>query len=109
MAGKLNLPSVVGLSTEGLPFGITVFLQAVQDALNVLDRNTVYKDSVTVNIGSPKKRALSAQGQTFSVANTNLASGDDYVVLVSDVRTMLEDLNALRNEVTTLKNQIQGT
>lgn len=109
MVGKLNIPSVVGLSTEGLPFGIVVFLQAVQDALRTVDQSTVYKDSVTANIAPPKMRSLSAQGQTFSISGTNVASGDDYAVLVSNVRTMLEDLNSLRNEVTTLKNQLKGS
>lgn len=109
MARKLNIPSVVGLSTEGLPFGITVFLQAVQDAFNVVDNSVVYKDSVNVNITQPRLRAVSAQGQGFSVSGVNVASGDDYAVLVSNVRTILEDLTTLRNQVNTLKDQIKGT
>lgn len=110
MAGeKLTIPSVAGLNTEGLPFGVVVFLQAVEDALKVVDRNAVYKDTVRVNIASPRLRAISAQGQTFSVTGTNLASGDDYAALVGNVKAMLEDLNSLRQEVATLKSQLQGS
>lgn len=109
MTSKLTVPSIVGLDTEGLPFGIVVFLQAVQDALNTLDTNVVYKDSINANIANPRLRALSAQGQSFSISGTSLASGDDYAVLVSNVKTILEDLNSLRTEVTNLKNQIQGS
>lgn len=110
MGKKLNVPSVTGLNIEGVPFGVVVFLQAVQDALNTLDNSVVYKDDVTVNVGSPKLRALSAQGQSFSVPNVgNVASGEDYAVLVSNTRAILDDLNGLRSEVTQLKNQIKGS
>lgn len=109
MGKKLNVPSVTGLNIEGIPFGVVVFLQAVQDALNTLDNNVVYKDDITVNIGQPKLRAITAQGQTFSVSGVNVASGDDYVASVTNNRTMLEDLNALRAEVNQLKNQIKGS
>lgn len=109
MASKLNIPSVVGLGADSIPFGITVFLQAVEDALKTLDRNVVYKDSITVNINNPKLRALSAQGQSFSVSGTNLASGEDHSALVQNTAAILEDLNALRNEVATLKAQLQGS
>lgn len=109
MGRKLNVPSVTGLNIEGVPFGVVVFLQSVQDALTTIDNNVVYKDDITVNIGSPKLRALSAQGQTFSVSGVNVASGDDYVAHVVNSRTILEDLNALRAEVTQLKNQIKGS
>ena len=108
MSNKLNVPTVAG-NIEGLPFGATVFLQAVQDALTTLDNNVVYKDSITTNIGNPKLRAISAQGQAFSVSNTSLASGDDYAALVRDVKVMLEDLNSLRTEVTAIKNQLRGS
>lgn len=109
MGKKLNVPSVTGLNIEGIPFGVVVFLQAVQDALNTIDSNVVYKDDVTVNIDRPKLRALSAQGQTFSVSGVNLASGDDYAALIVNTRAILEDLNALRSEVTQLKNQLKGS
>lgn len=109
MGRKLNVPSIAGLNIEGLPFGVVVFLQAVQDALTTVDNNVVYKDDVSVNIGAPKIRATRAQGQAFSVSGVNVASGDDYFVLVNDFRTVLEDLNALRSEVNQLKNQVKGS
>lgn len=109
MSRKLNIPSVTGLNIEGVPFGVVVFLQSVQDALNTIDSSVVYKDDVTVNISAPRIRALSAQGQAFSVSGVNLASGDDYAVTISNLRTILEDLNALRSEVTQLKNQLKGS
>ncbi len=109
MGKKLNVPSITGLDTGNLSYGVNVYLQSVQDALNVIDSSTVYKDSVTVNITNPRLRAISAQGQAFSVSGTSLASGDDYAALVSNVKTMLEDLNLLRQQVADLVNQIKGT
>ena len=108
MATRLNVPSIVGLNIEGIPFGMVVFLQAVQDALNTVDQNVVYEDAVTVNVPSARIRALSSQGQTFSVQGTNLASGDDYIVMRRDMQTMLEDNLALRETVNTLVNQLRG-
>ena len=109
MAKKLNVPSVTGLNVDGLPFGIIVFLQNVENALNTIDENVVYKDAVTLNVQSPKIRAITSQGQGFVVSNTNLASGEDFGKLVTDVRSILEDLNGLRVELNTLKNQIKGS
>ena len=108
MSNKLNVPMVAG-NIEGLPFGATVFLQGVQEALKTLDNNVVYKDAITATVASPKLRAISAQGQAFSVSGTSLASGDDFNTLVRDVKTMLEDLNSLRTEVTAIKNQLRGS
>lgn len=109
MARKLNVPSVTGLNVEGIPFGMIVFLQEVQNSLNTIDNNVVYKDDVSVNIGQPKLRSMRAQGQAFSISGVNAASGEDYITLVSDVRAILEDLNALRAEVSQLKTQIKGS
>lgn len=109
MAKKLNVPSVTGIDTGNLSYGVNVFLQSVQDALNVVDTNTVYKDSVNINITNPRLRAISAQGQAFSVNGTSLASGDDYAVLVGNVKTILEDVNQLRAQVAELVKQIKGT
>lgn len=109
MSKKLNVPSVVATNTEGIPFGTIVFLQAVEDALKTVDNNVVYKDDISVNIAAPRLRAISAQGQAFSVSGVNLASGDDYSTLVQNVRIMLEDLNGLRAEVTALKSSLKGS
>lgn len=109
MAKKLNVPNIAGTDTGNLSYGVNVFLQSVTDSLNVVDTNAVYKDSINVNITNPKIRAISAQGQAFSVSGTSLASGDDYIVLVGNVKTMLEDLNQLRAQVAELVKQIKGT
>lgn len=109
MSKKLNVPSVMATNTTGIPFGTVVFLQAVEDALKTVDNNVVYKDDVNVNIAGPKLRAISAQGQAFSVSGTSVASGDDYINLVQSVKVMLEDLNGLRAEVTALKNSLKGS
>jgi hypothetical protein len=109
MSRKLNVPSVTGLNFESMPYAVVVFLQAVEDSLKIVDNNTVYKDDVTVNIGTPRIRALRAQGQAFTVSGTSLASGDDYATLVSDTRSILEDLLSLREEVKRLKEQVKGT
>ena len=109
MAKKLNVSNIAGIDTGNLSYGVYVFLQSITDSLNVVDTNAVYKDSVNVNITNPKIRAISAQGQAFSVSGTSLASGDDYNVLVGNVKTMLEDLNQLRAQVAELVKQIKGT
>lgn len=109
MSRKLNVPSVVATNTEGVPFGTIVFLQAVEDALKTVDNNVVYKGDINVNVAAPRLRAISAQGQAFSVSGTSLASGDDYAALVQNVKIMLEDLNDLRTTVTSMKNQLQGS
>lgn len=108
MARKLNVPSIVGLDLGNMSFGVQVFLQAVQDALNTIDNNVVYKDSVSLAIPPTTIRAASAQGQSFSVNGTNLASGDDYVVLVQNFKTLLADHNSLREQVNTLTQQLRG-
>lgn len=108
MARKLNVPSIVGLDLGNTPFGMQVFLQAVQDALNTVDNNAVYKDSVSLVIPPTAIRAASAQGQSFSINGTNLASGDDYVVLVQNFKTLLADHNSLREQVNTLTQQLRG-
>jgi len=107
MGKKLNIPNVTGLNIEGIPFGVVVFLQAVHDALNTLDNNAVYKDSVTVVVPPSRIRAKSAQGQSFSVSGVNLASGDDYAALIRDFQTLLEDHIALRGLVNTLVEQLR--
>lgn len=108
MAEKLNVPNVVSVVGEDTSFGMTVFLQAVQDALGVLDDNVVYKDSVSVNIPSPRLRASSAQGQSFSVSGVNLASGDDYAVLVAEHKLLREEFNNMLTVLTRLVSQIKG-
>lgn len=109
MGRKVDVPSTSGLNIEGIPYGMVVFLQGVRDAINTMDANVVYRDDITVNVTNAKQRALTAQGQAFSVSGTNVASGEDYVNLVGNVRIMLEDLNALREEVKQLKSQIKGS
>ncbi len=109
MAKKLNIPSITGMDTGNLSYGVNVYLQSVQDALNIVDTNVLYKDSVNVNITNPRLRALSAQGQAFSVSGTAVASGDDYIALVGNVKALLEDHNLLRQQVADLVNQIKGT
>jgi len=106
---RLVVPSILGINTEGMPFGTVVFMQAVQDALNTLDNNVIYKDAVTQEISAPRIRASSAQGQAFSVAGVSLASGDDYAALVSDFQALVQGYVTLVQEVTALKNQIKGS
>lgn len=108
MSKKLNVPTVAG-NIEGLPYGATVYLQAVHDALNVLDNNVVYKDELNVTVPPTRIRARSAQGQTFSVSGVNLASGDDYIVMLRDFQTLLEDHNALRQQFSDFVAQVKGS
>lgn len=105
---KLTLPNVLGLSTEGLPFGTVTFLQAVEDALRTVDNNVVYHDAVTVVPPQPTIRAKSAQGQAYSVSGVSLASGDDYAALVSDFNALLQDHLRLRAAFEVLVDQLRG-
>lgn len=107
MRSRLALPSIVGLNIEGLPYGVVTYLQGVHDALNVLDRNVLYKDAVDTVVQPPRITAISAQGQAFSVSGTSVASGDDFATLVRDVKVMLEDLLRLRQAVEDMANKLQ--
>ena len=108
MSNKLTIPSVVGLDTKDMPFGNIVFLQAVEDALKTVDNNVVYKDAVQVVVPQPRIQAKSAQGQAFSVSGVNVASGDDYAVLVSDFQALLTSHIELSRTVNSLVRQLQG-
>lgn len=108
MANKLNVPNILGLSTGNTAPGTLIFLQSVQDALNVVDNNTVYKDSVRVTIPASTIRARTAQGQTFSVSGVNVASGDDYVALVQNFEALLQSHLKLLEAVDTLTEQLKG-
>ena len=108
MAKKLNVPNILGLDTGQTSPGVLVYLQAVQDALNTVDDKTLYRDAVTVTAPNPTIRAKTAQGQTFSVTGTNLASGDDYIVLVQNFQALLESHIKLSDAFATLVEQIKG-
>lgn len=108
MANKLNVPSIVGMQLDGVPQGLIVYLQAVQDALNTVDNNAVYKDALRVNLPQPRIRALTSQGQSFSVSGVDLASGADFVAMRRDQQALLEDVAALREAFNNLVNKLQG-
>lgn len=109
MAGRLNVPSVLSLNTEGMSQSTLVFMQTVEDSLKTLDRNVVYSDTVTVDIPTAPIKALSAQGQAFDLTGVSVASGADYATLVSDVRAILQGQLQLESAVKTLATQIKGT
>lgn len=108
MAGKLNVPSAISLNTEGLSFSTVVFLQAVQDALSVVDNSVVYRDVVQTVVAPPRIQRATATGQSFSVAGVNLASGDDYAALVSDFNSLLQSHISLQQSVDTLTKELRG-
>lgn len=108
MSNKLSIPSVTALSDEKLSFGATVFLQAVEDGLKILDDNAIYKDAITVTVPKPTIKAISAQGQGFSVSSVSVASGDDYAVLVSDVKALLQTVLQQQTTIENLTKQLQG-
>lgn len=108
MARKLNIPSVVGLNIEGMPYGMIVFLQSIQDGMITLDNNVVYKDTIKVQPPAQSIKAKAAQGQAFSISGLNLASGDDYAVLVQDFQKLLTDHLALRDAHLALVEQLKG-
>lgn len=109
MANKLAIPSIVGLNTEGMPLNVIVFLQAVEDALKTIDNNVVYKDQVTVNPPNPTITAATAQGQAFSISGVNVASGDDYAALVSNVQSLIFSHGQLATAFKALTDQMRGT
>lgn len=108
MAKKLNIPSIVGLNTESMPYSMIVFLQAMRDAMSVVDDNVIYRDVVKTVVPPSRIRAKSATGQTFTVSGTALASGDDHVVLVNDFQALLESHNSLVQTVDTLVKELRG-
>lgn len=108
MARKVSLPSVTSLNNEGLPFSTVMFLQAVEDGVKTIDDKVVYRDSVTVNPRASLIRSGSAQGQAFSISGTNVASGDDYVALISDFRLLLQSHLQLQQDFTTLVSELRG-
>jgi hypothetical protein len=106
MSRKLNIPPVASLDLEGVKPGLVMFLLAVQDALERLDNNVVYKDQLDIFVQQPRIRELSARGQSFSVSNTVVASGDEYASHVAEVRAMLVDNLDLRAAFSSLIDQI---
>lgn len=109
MPNKLNVPSIVALNTEGTAFGTLVFMQAVQDSLKTLDENVVYKDALSTTVSQASLRARTAQGQTFSISGTAVASGDDYTALVKDFEALLGGYLKLRQEFEDFVKQVKGT
>jgi hypothetical protein len=109
MPGRLALPSIATVSTEGIPFGVTMFLNAVHDSLKTLDSNVIYRDVVSVAPAVPRIRRMAAQGQAFTVSSVNLASGEDHAVLVNDCKTLLQSHIDLTSTVNTLIDQLRGT
>lgn len=108
MGRKLNIPSVLALNTEGMPQSTVVFLQAIQDALNVVDNNVIYSDTVQVTPPTPRIQRKTAQGQAFSVGGTTLASGEDFGALVNDFDLLLQDHLALRKAFSDLVTELRG-
>lgn len=108
MGRKVNLPSVTGLNMEGVPYSTIVFLQAVQDNLNNVDASAVYADQIRVAAPPITIRAKSAQGQALTVSSVNVASGDDYAVLVQDFERLLQSHLQLREVVDALIKQLKG-
>lgn len=106
MSRKLNIPPVASLDLEGVKPGLVMFLIAVQDALEKLDASVLYKDQIDVFVQQPRIRELSARGQSFSVSNTVVASGDEYASHVAEVRAMLLDSLDLRATLTSFVEQI---
>lgn len=111
MAAKLALPSVSSFSTEGMPIGAVMFLQAVHDGLKTIDENTVYKDSINITQHNPLLQAKNAQGQAISLSGSNVASGEDHIVLVRDFELLLRshiELSRIVNELTRQLKEQQG-
>lgn len=108
MARKVNIPSVVGLGIDGVPHGLTVFLQAIQDGLITIDNNVVYGDSIKAQAPQKTIRAKSAQGDAVSISGVVVASGTDYAVLVQDFDRLLQSHLALLDVVNALIEQLKG-
>ena len=108
MSKKLNVPNILGLSTGETAPGILVFLQSVQDALNVIDDNVVYRDALRTAAPTPTIRQLTAQGQTYSVSGTDVASGVDYQNLVQNFRALLDSHLKLSDAFSALLEELKG-
>ena len=108
MAGKINIPSVVGLSTDGIPYSMIIFLQAYEDALKTLDNKSVFRDGINTVVPAPRIQKKSAQGHAYPVGGTLLASGDDYGMLVNDFEALLQSHLDLRQTVDQLVKEVRG-
>lgn len=108
MAKKLSIPSVATTDTAGIPLSTKIFLQAVETGLATLDNNVVYKDGITVPTPTSGLRAISAQGQGFTISSVSVASGEDHATLVSDVKALLQSHLQLQQTVSSLIEQLQG-
>jgi hypothetical protein len=108
MAGKVSIPNVVGLGIEGIPHGLTVFLQAIQDGVTTIDTNVIYTDRVRAQAPEPTIRTKTAQGNAVSITGYNVASGNDYVLLVNDFDRLLQSHLALLAAFNALVEQLKG-
>lgn len=109
MSNKVNIPNPLATAGEGVSHGLMTYLQAVHEAFGVVDNNVVYGDDITVNVQPGRLRASSAQGQGFVVSGAGVASSEDFAILVSEFKVLLEDFNRLNETVATLVNQVKGT
>lgn len=109
MPGKVSLPAVTSLGTEGMSFGTIVFMQAVHDGLKAVDDNAIYKDSINVAPHTPRIRAKSASGQVVSISGVNVASGNDFAVAVNDSALLIQSHLELSQKFNALLEQLKGT
>jgi len=109
MAGKrLVIPSVSGIGMEGVPTGVVMFLQAVQDALSLLDSSVLYKTDADVNVQDMSLRGLAAQGQSAVVGGFDAASGVDFRQLVQETKALHADMQRLHAAVKELAAKVSG-
>lgn len=108
MATKLALPDIATFNTEGVPFGVVLFLQATRDGLNTIDRSVVYRDAINAARHTPRIRAKSATGQSFSISGAAVASGADHAALVRDFDLLLAGYIELSQQFNSLLDQLEG-
>lgn len=115
---KARFTAIPNLPQLGIPGEQAYVLTALKENVDLLigakgskytDSRAVTKGSVTVAPApNPELLRVTAEGAGFSTNNVLVPDFDDYVKLIANVQTLLEDVAALRKTLNTLIQQLKS-
>lgn len=115
---KAKFTVIPNLPQLGVPGGQGYVLTALKENVDLLTgaKGSKYSDSSAVTRGSitvadapdAELTRVTAEGAGFSINNVLVPDFDDYVKLISNVQTLLEDVTALRKTLNTLIQQLKS-
>lgn len=114
---KPRFTAIPNLPQIGIPGEQAYVLTALKENVDLLigakgtkyaESKAVTKGSVTVATSTAELVRVSAEGAGFSISNVLVPDFDDYVKLISDVQTLVEDVSALRKTLNTLIQQLKS-